>query len=394
MTQTKPLSGIRVLDLTRLMPGSICTLHLADMGADVIKVEDPWEGDYSRSIGAKDDATALYYLVMNRNKRSLKLNLKLPRGRDLFQDLARNAQVIVESFRPDVVDRLGIGYEAIKHLNPQIVYCSISGYGQTGPYRHKTGHDINYCAYAGIIDQIGQRGGPPVLSNFQIADTVGGALCAVMGILAAIVDTQRGGSGRHIDVSMTDCSLAHNIMPLVALNETGDSHARGEEMLSGGLPGYGLYETADGRYMAVGAIEQKFWKTFCETLERPDLIDKNQANGEEAQDLRCELASLFKTHTQAYWIERFDAVECCVSPVMSLGESKNNEQFRAREMFVSSKNGERDAISQYAFPLKMSDFEFSLQRPAPRHGEHSKQILSEAGYDEEKIAELEKEGVI
>jgi crotonobetainyl-CoA:carnitine CoA-transferase CaiB-like acyl-CoA transferase len=185
------------------------------------------------------------------------------------------------------------------------------------------------------------------------------------GKLAAIVDTQRGGSGRHIDVSMTDCTLAHNIMPLVALNETGNSRPRGEDMLSGGLSCYGLYETADGRYMAVGAIEQKFWKTFCQTVERPDLLDMYRVIGEEAQGLRSELASLFKAHTQAYWIERFDAVDCCVSPVLSLGESMKNEQLRAREMFISAQHAGQNAISQFAFPLKISEFEFDLHIHAP-----------------------------
>ena len=394
MGRTKPLAGIRVLDLTRLMPGSICTLHLADMGADVIKIEDPWEGDYGRSIGARNNSTAHYFLVMNRNKRSLKLDLKQTPGRDLFLDLARSADVVLESFRPGVVDKLGIGYEAVKTLNQRIVYCSISGYGQTGPYRNKAGHDINYCAYAGIIDQIGPRGGAPVVPNFQIADIVGGSLSAAMGILAAIVDAQRSGFGRHVDVSMTDCALAHNIMPLVALTETGESRSRGDDMLSGELPCYGLYVTADDRYMALGAIEGKFWQAFCDTIERPDLISRHCVTTAEAGELQAELVALFKSNTQAYWTERFADVDCCVTPVLHIAESRENPQLKAREMFVTAQHPTEGTVPQFAFPLKISEFQFSIERSAPHHGEHSKEILSEAGYSDEQIAELETAGVI
>ncbi|MFQ5937214.1 MAG: CaiB/BaiF CoA transferase family protein [Acidiferrobacterales bacterium] len=392
--QSKPLAGIRVLDLTRLLPGSVCTLHLGDMGADVIKIEDPWQGDYARTMGPRRKQMSLRFLMMNRNKRGLKLDLKQPQGRELFLQLAHDADVIVESFRPGVVDRLGIGYDAARAVNPKIVYCSISGYGQTGPYRDKAGHDINYCAYAGVSDQIGARGGPPAVPNFQIADLVGGSLSAVMGILAALVDAQRTGSGRYVDVSMTDCTLAHSVIPLVAQAETGSTKPRGEDFLSGGLPCYGIYRTADDRYMALGALEKKFWQTFCETVSRPDLIDKHWVSGTEADAVRTEVTAIFESNTQAYWTERFADIDCCVAPVLTLSECMENEQLRARKMFVVAEHPTEGTVPQYAFPVQFNDFSFSIDRHAPMHGEHSREILTEAGISDEKIAELEATGVI
>ncbi len=337
--RAKPLDGIRVLDLTRLLPGALCTLHLADMGADVIKIEDPWQGDYGRSMGTTNKATSPYFLVMNRNKRGLKLDLKQVLGRQAFFDLARDADVVIESFRPGVVDKLGIGYEAVRALNPHIVYCSISGYGQTGPYRERAGHDLNYCAYAGITDQIGQRGAAPAVPNFQIADLAGGSLSAAMGILAALLDAQRTGNGRYIDVSMTDCALAHSVIPLAALATDGEVQPRGADTLSGGLPCYGVYATSDGRYMALGALEKKFWQRFCEKIERPDLISEHLVSGAEADRVHAEVAAIFGSNTQDHWTKTFADVDCCVAPVLTLTESMENEQLQARKMFVTQDDG-------------------------------------------------------
>ncbi len=392
--RSKPLAGIRVLDLTRLLPGAMCTLHLADMGADVIKVEDPGEGDYARVLGPRLKSTSVRFLLMNRNKRGLRLDLKQPAGRETFMRLARGADVIVESFRPGVVERLEIGYEAVRAANARIVYCAISGYGQTGPYRERAGHDINYCGYAGILDQIGERGGPPVVPNFQIADLVGGSLCAAMGILAALVEAQRTGEGRYVDVSMTDGALAHAVMPFAALAASGATKAHGEDFISGGLPCYALYETADGRYMALGALEKKFWQVFCATLGRPDLAARHWVSGEQADAVRKELAAIFRSQPQAYWIERFADVDCCLTPVLTMAESRRDPQLTARRMFVTGEHPQEGMVPQLALPLKFSEFEFSIDRPAPGHGEHSREILAEAGYGKAQIAQLEAQGVI
>ena len=215
--RAKPLSGIRVLDLTRLLPGPVCTLHLADLGADVIKIEDTGAGDYARTMGAGAGRTAPLFLAINRNKRALRIDLKKSEGVEVFLRLARDANIVVESFRPGVVDRLGIGYSACNEVNPRIVYCAISGYGQTGPYRDLAGHDVNYCGYAGFIDQVGPAGGDPVIPNLQVADILGGAVVPAMGILAALVDAQRSGQGRYVDVAMTEGVLSHNLQALAAV---------------------------------------------------------------------------------------------------------------------------------------------------------------------------------
>lgn len=365
----------------------MCTLHLADLGADVIKVEDPGAGDYARTL-----ASSLFRLV-NRNKRALKLDLSKPAGREVFTELARGADALVEGFRPGVMERLGLGYDALHAEHPRLVYCSITGYGQDGPYRARAGHDINYCAYAGILEQSGAAGGPPAPGNFQIADLAGGALSAAMGILAALLEVQRGGEGRHVDVSMTDCTLAHAVVPLARWLEEGAARPRGADMLSGGLPCYGVYETRDGRYMALGALEHKFWRAFCEAVSRPDLADRHLVSGDEAEAVRAEVAAIFRSDTQARWSERLAQVDCCAAPVLDVGEAMHDEQLRARGAFVTTRKDGR-AFTQLAFPLKLSEYAFTVEQPAPGHGEHSAEILAELGYSDERIAGLARDGII
>jgi crotonobetainyl-CoA:carnitine CoA-transferase CaiB-like acyl-CoA transferase len=390
----KPLNGIQILDLTRLLPGPLATLHLADMGADVIKIEDPGIGDYARVLGHKAKENAWLFLLVNRNKRTLRLDLKQPAGREVFLDLARQADVIVESFRPGIVGKLGIGYEAVKALNPRIVYCAITGYGQTGPYRERAGHDLNYCGYAGITEQIGSLGGPPAIPNLQIGDLLGGSLSAVMGILAALLDAQRSGQGRYVDVAMTDCALAHSLFPLIAQLSFGHTLARGQDFLSGGLSCYSVYETADGRYMAVGALEHKFWALCCETLGRPDLARRHWTFGTDAEEVRIALAAIFKSQTQAYWSEVFAATDCCVTPVLTMAEAMTNEHFKDREMICTSQHPVDGSVTQFAFPVKFSEFAFSIERQAPLPGAHSEEILAELGYSAERIASLKQAAVI
>ncbi|MBI2313497.1 MAG: CoA transferase [Betaproteobacteria bacterium] len=390
----KPLAGIRVLDLTRLLPGPMCTLHLADMGADVIKIEDTGAGDYARTMGKVRVKNAGLFLAANRNKRALRLDLKQAEGREVFLRLARNADVIVESFRPGVVDKLGIGYEAVRAVNPEIVYCALTGYGQTGPYRDRAGHDLNYCGYAGVTEQIGAADSGPALSNLQIGDLLGGSLTAVMGILAALVDANRTGLGRYVDVAMTDSVLAHAVLPLAAHLEDGRTRPRGADMLSGGLPCYNVYRTADGKFMAVGALERKFWELLCETLGRPDLKPFHRVEGDEAKWVKEELEVIFGAQPRAHWEEKFAAVDCCVTPVLTLEESLDNEQLQARGMVLRHAHPVDGELTQFALPLKFSEFEFSIERPAPMPGEHSCEILREAGFSDPEIGALEKAGVI
>ena len=382
MSRPGPLAGIRILDLTRLLPGPVATLHLADLGAEVIKIEDPQVGDYARTLGTGQGEDSAYFRMINRNKQGLRLDLKKPEGVEVFMRLAREADVIIESFRPGVMDKLGVGYAAIAAVNPKIAYCSISGYGQDGPYKDLAGHDINYLGYAGVLDQIGSAGGNPAIPNFQIADLLGGALTAAMGILAAVIEAQRTGQGRYIDVSMTDSVLAHTYFSMLRLNDAGQSAPRGTDLLSGGLPCYATYRCADGKHMAVGALEGKFWKTACEVLGRPEWL-KRQWDA----SLLGELAELFAIRPRDEWASLFAAVDCCITPILSPEEALANEQLSARQMVLNV-----DGLTQFAPPLRMSGFEFSIRQQAPKAGEHNAAILVAAGYSADEIQRLESAG--
>lgn len=387
--RAKPLAGLRVLDLTRLLPGPVATMHLADLGADVIKIEDTGAGDYARSMGAAPDETSAFFRLTNRNKRGLRLDLKQAAGVQVFLRLARDADVLVEGFRPGVMARLGLGFDALAAANPRLVYCSISGYGQSGPYALRAGHDINYIGYAGVLDQVGEAGRPPAVPNFQIGDLLGGALMPLAGILAAVIDARASGRGRHVDVAMTEAVLAHAIFPLATLIETGEAPPRGAGLLSGAVPCYGVYATADGRHMAVGALEEKFWHLLCDTVGRPDLKPHGLAAGEQGMEVKRELARVFAGRSQAEWIGLFEPVDCCVTPVLTVAESLENGQLRARGMVV-----EADGLTQVASPLHMSGLEFAVERAAPAPGEHSAEILREAGYVESEIDALRAQGII
>jgi len=388
--RAKPLSGIRVLDLTRLLPGPVCTLHLADLGADVIKIEDTGAGDYARSLGAEPGKTAPVFGAINRNKRAMRLDLKQHEGVEVFLRLVRDADAVVEGFRPGVVDRLGVGYATCSAVNPRIVYCAISGYGQTGPYRDIAGHDVNYCGYAGLVDQIGVADGAPAIPNLQIADILGGAVVPAMGILAALLDAQRSGKGRYVDVAMTEGVLVHNLQALAAVASTGKTHPRGADFLSGREPCYSVYRTADGRHMAVGALEWKFWERVCEVLGRPDLKACHwEKRARDAKWGKEQTAAIFASKPQAHWIEKFSGVDCCVSPVLTLDESFSDPQVVARDM-VSRAGG----TLQFAPPLKMSEYEFAVERPSPEAGQHTDEILRDAGYASAEILRLRSAGVV
>ncbi|WP_371323604.1 CaiB/BaiF CoA-transferase family protein [Dechloromonas sp. ZY10] len=387
-----PLTGIRILDLTRLLPGPVATLHLADLGADVIKIEDPQLGDYARTLGtgkrSAEGKDSAYFRMINRNKRGLCLDLKQPEGVAAFLRLARDADVIIESFRPGVVDKLGIGYQTVAALNPRIVYCAISGYGQDGPYRDLAGHDINYLGYAGVLGQIGRDGGDPAIPNFQIADLLGGALTATTGILAAVIEAQRSGHGRHVDVAMTDSVLAHTYFTMLRLDQFGHSAPAGGDVLSGGVPCYAVYRCRDDRHMAVGALEGKFWQLCCGVLERPDWIARQFDPA-----LRDEMATLFASRPRDDWARLFATVDCCVTPVLSPEEALVNEQIAARGMVI------RDApatpgLTQFAPPLKLSEHRFEVRRAAPQVGQHNHEILREAGYSDAEISQLQAQGVL
>ena len=384
-----------MLDLTRLLPGPVATLHLADLGADVVKIEEPGVGDYARNmgIGAAEarhrGEDSPFFKLVNRNKRSLRLDLKRAEGVAVFLRLAENADVIVESFRPGVVDKLGIGYETVKQLNPRIVYCAISGYGQTGPWRERAGHDINYLATAAVLDQIGMPDSAPAVPNFQIGDLLGGALTPLVGLLAALIEARTSGTGRYVDVAMTDAVFAHAFFPLLTTLAQGHPAPRGTDLLSGGVPCYGVYGTADRRYLAVGALEAKFWELLCATLARPDLAPYGLATGAKGDWVKGELAALFAGQPLAHWSALFETVDCCVTPVLTMDEAMRHAQLAARGMVVTV-----DGMPQFAPPYRISEFAPGEPRPAPTAGQDSESILAAAGYAAAEIAALRAARVI
>ena len=387
MGRPKPLSHLRVLDLSRLLPGPMATLHLADLGADVIvirRVKEEEPADHRKSLNR----------MLARNKRALGLDLSRAEGRDLFLRLAKDADVVVEGFRPGVVDRLGIGYTAVREVNPRIVYCSISGYGKDGPDRLRAGHDINYMANAGVGEQIGVSGGPPALPNLQIGDLLGGSLTAVMGILAGVVDAQTRGAGRYVDVSMTDSLMAHSVLALARLVESGNTAPRGEDLLSGGLPCYGYYTTSDGRYLAVGALERNFWERLCDVVGRPDMRSSHLVEGAEAARVRRQLQSIFVGQTSEHWTRVFRDADCCVTVVLTLEEAIARHETTASEMVVRTECEDGGTWLEFAPPVKMSDFRLDPDPPCSRGRSHAEEILGAAGYDTVEIERLRTERIV
>ena len=377
-----PLAGVRVLDLTRLLPGPLGAMHLADLGADVVKIEDTAAGDYaSPSVRA----------LVNRNKRAIRIDLKHAQGAATLLRLCRDADVLVEGFRPGVMQRLGVGYEAVAAVNPRIVYCSISGFGQTGPLSDTPGHDLNYASLAGVADQIGNGAGP-ALSNLPVADLLGGTMTAVAGILAALFDAARSGRGRHVDIAMADGVLAHAVLPLAGLHQHGQVARVGQSALTGALACYGYYRTADDRQVAVGALEPKFWHDLCRLLDRTDLAPLHRSGDAATEErLRAELAAIFGARPLAHWRALFHDGVGCVTPVLRIDETLAHPHFRARGMRVAA---DEAAPPQLGCPIKMTGFEPAMPRPAPRAGEHTDEILRQAGLDASAVAELRAAGVV
>ncbi len=366
---TLPLANIRVLDLTRLLPGPYCSQMLADFGAEVIKIEEPNIGDYARWTQPQVDGYSALFASLNRNKKSVTLNLKEESDRGHFCQLVKTADVVVESFRPGVMDRLGIGYDRLKELNPGLVYCAITGYGQTGPYKDKPGHDINYLSYAGMLHFNRRTSEKPTVPATQVADLGGGALMGVTGILTALLGRNLTGKGQFVDISMTDGVLSwmQTILPEHLAGQTAE---QGELTLAGGRACYDVYETKDGRHLSVGALEPKFWRAFCEGIDRPDLIPLLDSSQEKQDELRATIQQELHKKSLVEWVSVFEDIEACVSPVLTLGEMLNDPQIQARDMIV---NVEKQ--THIANPIKLSDTPAQIQTNAPSLGEHNEEII-------------------
>ena len=392
-----PLSDVRVLDLTRLLPGGFCSLLLADFGADVVKVEDTQMGDYVRwappYYGDEEQqplgTRSALYLALNRGKRSIRLDLKSERGRDAFIRLAQRYDVVLESFRPGVLDKLGCGYEALSEVNPRLVYCAITGYGQTGPHTGRAGHDMNYLGLNGLLGLTGEPDGRPIQAAGQIADLGGGALMAAFGVMAALRERERSGRGQLVDVSMTDGALSWLAMVAAQYLCDGDVPRRGQGMLTGGAACYLPYECADG-WVTCGALEPKFWQAFCDGVGRPDLLEHQFAPpGSEGRE---QVAEVFRSRTREEWRAFNDSHDAMIEPVLDLDEALDSELVREREMLVELEQPELGTVRLLGVPIKLSRTEGNATRPAPALGEHTEDVLTAAGFSAEAVAALLESG--
>jgi alpha-methylacyl-CoA racemase len=381
-----PLSGIRVLDLTRLLPGAFCTMLLADMGADVIKVEEPATGDYMRWTPPLVNGQSALFNALNRNKRSLTLNLKFEAGRDLLLRLAERSDVLVEGNRPGVMERLGLGWTVIHARNPALVMCSITGYGQDGPMASRAGHDINYVATAGVLGLNGAQGSPPVPLAVQVGDIGGGGLQPAVAILGALVGVQRGDQGRWLDVSMTDGAVSWLALAL-GQEGAGDDVTRGDHRLTGRYACYRVYACKGGGYYSVGALEPKFWTALCNAVGVPELIEIQFAAGDERVSAHRAMEAVFLSKTRAEWERVLAGLEVCCEPVLDLSEVASHPQIAARGLIVKGPAG---VEVRPAVPMR-ADWR---RRDAPGLGQHTAEILSELGLDAARLASLEKDGVV
>ncbi len=393
MSRSGPLTGVKVLDLTRLLPGALCSVVFADLGADVLKVEEPGAGDYMRWIAPYSGAPADYgamFSASNRNKRSMTLDLKDARGQDVLHRLVRDADVLLEGFRPGVADRLGAGYDELSAINPRLVYCSVSGYGQDGPYASRPGHDLNYLAASGILHLTCDDNGAPVLSGPQIADVWGGGLTGALAVVLALFERTTTERGRRLDISMLDGSTAGLVNHLPEWLVGGQPYRPGEMPMTGRHPFYGVYPASDG-FVTIADYEEKFWRNTCEIIGRPDLADDHQASGARATEVRAELAAVFATRSRKEWAEEFAGKDSCFMPVLSPEEAAESEHFQVRELLVDVALGE-GRERQLATPL--TRFGDGSHSPAPSMGADTDDVLSEIGFTADDIAALRTNAVI
>ena len=373
---TGPLVGLRILDLTRLLPGPLGTMLMADMGAEVIKIEDPESPDYVRVFPPHINGESANYMAFNRSKKSLVLDYKSDDGRATFMKLVATADVVVEQFRPGFLDKMGIGYAAARAVNPAIIYVSITGYGQNGPYSHLAGHDLNYMAYAGVLGLTGQPDAAPTVPGVQLADIAGGSYMGVIATLAALHARGQTGVGQHVDVSMTD-----GVMPLLSVSYAifaGQGHTpqRGELPLSGGMANYGVYACQDQKYVALGTLEPKFWGKFCTLIGKPDwmpfILPKT---AEELAHFKAQIGAFFLTKTQSEWVDFGIKNDILVSPMLGLSDLENDPHLQARQMIHTQDHPRAGKFKSVGVPIKFSETTAQPAWPAPTLGQDTEAIM-------------------
>ena len=393
-----PLEGVKVADLSRLLPGGFCSLLLADFGAEVLKVEDTGMGDYVRWAtpkyqGVEDSAASALFLALNRNKSSIRIDLKSDGGREVFLRLVREHDVVLESFRPGVLDRLGVGYERLREENPGLVYCAITGYGQDGPLRDRSGHDMNYLGLIGLLGLTGEEGGPPVQAAGQIADIGGGAQMAAIGILTALRERDRSGEGQFVDVSMADGALSWLAMVAARFFAEERSPRRGELELAGRLVCYRPYACADG-WVTLVALEPKFWAAWCRGVGREDLIEKQFEP--PGSPTHVEVQGIFMERSREQWSAFAAEHDCCLEPVLDLDEALASDLVRERDMVTElDQPGAQRPVRLLGAPIKLSRTPADTNRkPGPALGEQTDAVLRALGYDEAQVAALKQAGAV
>ena len=390
----QPLDGIKILDLSRYLPGPFATQFLADFGAEVIKIEEPG-GELGRALPPFAGGMGTRFASVNRNKKSITLDLKKDEARNIFMKLVETADVVVDQFRPGVMDKLGLGYESLKKFNKGIIYCSITGYGLSGPWMKAAGHDVNYLNISGVSGLTAGRDGAPVMSSVQIADVAGGSLYAVIGILLALFARTRTGEGQLCDIAMMDGALSLLSYTIGEWSGSRRCPVPGREFLTGGFAMYNVYRCSDGRHVSLGAIEQKFWKGFCEGIGKENYIPL-QYSIEDQEELIREISRIMLTRSRDEWVEHFRNKDICFTPVLDLDEVSEHEQVQARGMMLKVINfmGSGADIHVAGNPVKLSETPCEIRLQFPRTGEDTESVLLEAGYSEEEIESFKESGVV
>jgi crotonobetainyl-CoA:carnitine CoA-transferase CaiB-like acyl-CoA transferase len=391
-----PLEGIRVLDLSRYLPGPFATQMLADFGAEVIKVEDPKGGDLGRMLPPLIAGESARFFTVNRNKKSITLDLKKAEGQEVFKRLAANSDVVVDQFRPGVMEKMGLGYEQLKAVNPGIIYCALTGYGLDGPLRDAAGHDLNYLNLAGITGVTGVYQSKPAISGTQIADIAGGTLHSVIGILLALAARQKTGQGQICDVAMMDASVSLMAYTLGEWSGQGTLPVLGDDLLTGGYAFYQIYTTKDGKYVSLGAVEDKFYAEFCRKIYRPDLIEKQFKKASQRQII-AEISEIMLERTRDEWVEFFADSDICFTPVLELDEVCQHPQVKARNMIIEMENFSNTdkTVRLTGIPIKLSETPGQIKLKFPILGEHNDEVLmSVGGFTQEEVKNLRAEKVI